>query len=131
MNILIAEDEEISRMLLKRILQPYGAVDTTPNGQEAYDTFVNKHGENQPYDLVCLDIMMPVRDGLSTLTAIRTFEKEKGIPLRHRVKVVMTTALGDKDHVLAAIHGRCDAYFLKPYNRTEILAKLRQLGLDM
>jgi two-component system chemotaxis response regulator CheY len=131
MTILIADDEEFNRLVLKKLLLPFGSIELARNGQEAYDAFVRNYEENHPYELVCLDIMMPVRDGLSTLREMRAFEEKKGIPTERRTKLVMTTALGDKEHVAEAIQGQCDAYFLKPYDRSKIVGKLRQLGLKI
>jgi len=55
------------------------------------------------FDLVCLDIMMPLLDGQAVLKEIRALETEHRVPAAKEVKVIMTTALGDKLNVVEAI----------------------------
>jgi hypothetical protein len=61
-NILVVEDELTSRELLKVILEPYGTIQTVADGIEAMKAF-NLALAKQPYDLICLDIMLPKMDG--------------------------------------------------------------------
>ncbi|HBR06758.1 MAG TPA: response regulator, partial [Desulfovibrio sp.] len=63
MNILIAEDDFTSRRLLQNILAPYGESMITVNGEEAVEAFTLALEQGRPFDLVCMDIMMPVMDG--------------------------------------------------------------------
>ena len=61
MKMLIAEDDSASRLLLQRLLEPYGQVHVVMNGRDAIDTFRLAMERNDPYNLVCLDITMPDR----------------------------------------------------------------------
>lgn len=63
MKILIVEDDFYSRKILKKFLTAYGEVDIAINGEEAVAAFKLAWEENQPYDLITLDIMMPIMDG--------------------------------------------------------------------
>ena len=78
MKILIVEDELTSRELLKVILEPYGTVETVADGIEAMKAF-NLALASQPYDLICLDIMLPKLNGQQVLKGIRKIEGDKGI----------------------------------------------------
>jgi len=76
MRILIAEDDYASRKFLYKFLSAYGECDITIDGIEAVDAFMLALDEGKPYDLVCLDIMMPKLDGTRALKAIRDVEKQ-------------------------------------------------------
>ena len=79
MRILLAEDDFATRKFMADFLSKYGDCDVTVDGMEAVDAFMMALEEEKPYDLVCLDIMMPVMDGYQALLGIRNLEKEKGI----------------------------------------------------
>lgn len=63
MKILIAEDDLASRQFLLQVLTGYGDCDVTVDGIEAVEAFTTAHKTKKPYDLICLDIMMPRVDG--------------------------------------------------------------------
>jgi len=89
MRILIAEDDYASRKFLYKFLSAYGECDITIDGIEAVDAFMLALDEGKPYDLVCLDIMMPKLDGTRALKAIRDVEKQRGIEGdRYKVKKI-------------------------------------------
>ena len=77
MKILLAEDDFVTRKFMVNFLSKYGECDVTVDGMEAVDAFMMALEDEEPYDLVCLDIMMPVMDGYQALVAIRKLEKEK------------------------------------------------------
>ena len=79
MRILIVEDDLASRKIMLKILSKYGECDVTVDGLEAVDAFMLAQKENKPYDLVCLDIMMPKLDGVKVLKVIRSLEDQKNI----------------------------------------------------
>ena len=92
MKILLAEDDFVTRKFMANFLSKYGDCDVTVDGMEAVDAFMLALEEDEPYDLVCLDIMMPVMDGYQALMGIRNIEKERNIPEDKQVKVIMATA---------------------------------------
>ncbi len=130
MRCLIVEDDFGSRRLLQAMLREYGSRDVVVDGQEAIDAFRLAWEENNPYDLVFLDIMMPNVDGQEALKRIRATEKDIGIPDRDRAKVVMTTALGDPENVVQAYYkGGADGYVVKPIKRESLVSELEKLGV--
>ena len=62
MRILLAEDDFVTRKFMTNFLSKYGECDVTVDGMEAVDAFMMAMEDGEPYDLVCLDIMMPVMD---------------------------------------------------------------------
>ena len=129
MKILIVEDDFVSRLLLKEILNIYGATETVVNGVEAVEAVRIALEANQPYDLICLDIMMPQMDGQEALKRIRSLEKDRGILSSNGTKVIIVTALDDPKNVFAAFYGLCDAYLVKPIDRADMIRNLRKLRL--
>ena len=70
MRILIAEDDFASRKFMLKFLSKFGECDITVDGMEAVDAYLMALDADTPYDLVCLDIMMPALDGYQALKAI-------------------------------------------------------------
>ena len=129
MKILVVEDDFISRKLLVKSLSGYGECDVAVNGREAIDAFALALNDGPRYDLICLDIMMPEVDGLEALKKIRALETERGIGELDGVKIIMTTALGDKTDILEAFTSGCEAYLVKPLDRDSLNRTLKELGL--
>jgi two-component system, chemotaxis family, chemotaxis protein CheY len=129
MRTLIVEDDFTSRLLLQELLRSHGTSHVAVNGQEAVEAVRLALEANDPYDLICLDIMMPKLDGHAALKHIRALEEAKGTWSSHGAKVVMTTALGDMKNVNAAFGSLCDAYLVKPIDKPKLLETLRQLAL--
>ena len=129
MKILIAEDDLASRRFLSKFLSQYGEVDLVVDGLEALDAYLIAIKEKAPYDLICLDIMMPKVDGVKVLRAIRDFESKQAVKIGHRVKVIMTTALAETDYVNQAFEIGCEAYAAKPIDTQKMLEVIKKLGL--
>ena len=130
MRILIAEDDFTSRKLMQKYLEPLGMCDLAVNGAEAVDAFESAHFSGAPYDLICLDIMMPVMDGQQVLKRVRHFEKLQGVLPAKEVKILMTSALDSPRHVVEAFYrGGCTDYLVKPIDKETVLNKLREVTL--
>jgi two-component system chemotaxis response regulator CheY len=132
MRILIAEDDFYCRKLMLACLAPLGECDAATNGQEAIDAFASGHKEGKPYDLICLDIMMPEVDGVEALKKIRDMEEgELGIKRRNRCMIIMVTALEDMKMIMSSYHSLCDAYVMKPIEQRQLLEQVRLLGFNV
>ncbi len=129
MKTLIVEDDPTSSFYLKEILKHYGPCDAALDGQKAVDAARAAIDAGEPYDLMCLDIMMPEMDGHEALRQIRALEEAKGIISIKGVKVVMTTALSDSENILASFRDQCDIYLTKPVDKAKLLSELRRLKL--
>lgn len=129
MRILLAEDDFATRKFMISFLSKYGECDVTVDGMEAVDAFMMALEDDEPYDLVCLDIMMPVMDGYQALMGIKNLEKERNIPQEEGVKVIMTTALNDEQNVKMAFDLGCTIYSGKPIDKTRFEQAMKKLGL--
>lgn len=129
MKTLVVEDDFTSRLLIQEILKSYGTVHAAANGKEALRAVRLSLEGQEPYDLICMDIMMPEMDGQEALRLIRELEESMGIVSSSGAKIIMITALGDLRSVGDAYGNLCDAYLLKPIKRALLLEELRKLGL--
>lgn len=129
MRILIAEDDFACRKFMLRFLSKYGECDITVDGIEAVDAFTMALEGKERYDLICLDIMMPVLDGYQALMQIRQKEEEFRIPPDKRAKIIMTTALNERRHVSKAFELGCTAYAGKPINQKKFVNVMKKLEL--
>jgi two-component system chemotaxis response regulator CheY len=129
MKILIAEDDFTSRIFLQEVLKKLGQVHVAVNGKEAVDAATAALDAGEPYDLICLDVMMPEMDGHEALKHIRRTEESRGIMFSRGATVVMTTALDHIHDIMQAFYGLCDGYLSKPISKGRVLEKLRELDL--
>lgn len=115
MRILLAEDnQQLRHVLVTALTSSHYQVDAVENGQEAVD-----HARENPYDVMILDIMMPVKDGLQALREIRA--------AGDRTYVMMLTALSEIDDKVTGLDAGADDYLAKPFSLKELLARLRSL----
>ena len=128
MRILIVEDDQASMLVLTTYLTQFGTVQTASDGEAGVAAFRKALTEGTPFHLVCLDIMMPKLDGQGALKQVRAVEKEFNIPTAKATKVIMTTALGDRENLLEALP-QCDAYLQKPVDRAQLLFYIKRFGL--
>lgn len=129
MKTLIVEDDFTSRLLLQELLKVYGLPHVAINGHEALEAVRAALAAKEPYDLICMDIMMPGMDGQQALREIRALEEANDIFSSEGARIIMTTALQDMQSKLDAFHGLCDAYLTKPIDKQKLLAELRGFGL--
>ncbi len=116
MKVLLVEDEEMLNSITAKYLRAEDmVVDTCLNGEEALETL-----SHSTYDVVVMDIMMPVMDGITALKKIR--EREISTP------ILLLTA---KDTVQDKVHGLnsgADDYLAKPFEFEELIARIYALG---
>ena len=113
MRILVAEDEQqLSHVLSSAMTASGYQVDIANNGQEAVE-----QAKETAYDVIILDIMMPVKSGLEALKEIRA--------TGNRTYIMMLTAMGEEDDKVTGLDAGADDYLTKPFSLKELLARLR------
>lgn len=119
-NLLLVDDNEDNRMLVKSYLKKYDIkITEADNGQVAYDTFIK--GD---FDLCFMDIQMPVMDGYTATAIIRSWEKNSG---RKRVPIVALTAFGMKEEKERSFESGCDYHLVKPIKKHELIKFLFEI----
>ena len=108
MKILVVEDDLVSRTVLMEMLSPYGNVEFAVDGEVALQSFSASYEKRQPYDLICLDIMMPKIDGQIVLERMREIEREQGVKKDVAVKILMVNSLSNRTNVLKELEEHCD-----------------------
>jgi len=129
MKILIAEDDRVSRNFLTQFMSQYGDCDVAVDGMETLDRFMDSIKNKEPYQLLCLDIMMPKVDGLKVLKVIRALEEQREVRRRDHLRIIMMTAITDTEHVDEAFRLGCDAYASKPVDTDQVTGVMKSLRL--
>lgn len=131
MRILLAEDELISRTMLQAMLEQWGQVDCAEDGQSAIEQTLKAAKEGKPYDLICLDILMPKVNGMDVLSKIREMEEKRILALKKGkcARIVMITGLSGAKTICDSFKEQCDAYLVKPVSLEKLTDTLKQLGL--
>jgi CheY-like chemotaxis protein len=114
-RVLLTDDHPINRQVIKLFLSPQGcAIEEASNGLEALEKLAT-----QPFDVVLLDVQMPVMDGKETIRRIRSSsEAWRSLPV---IALTADAMSGDREKLLAL--GMSD-YLSKPVDQRELLAKL-------
>ncbi len=128
MRILIVDDDYQSRLVLERLLHKFGECHVEESGKKAVAVFVQGLFENRPFDLVCMDIMMPEMDGQLALKIMRTVEEKWGVLPGEEAKIMMVSALDDVKEVSKAFFQGCATdYIVKPITADVLLKKVEKL----
>jgi CheY-like chemotaxis protein len=121
LKVLLVEDNRINQILAIRLLEKWGhGVTLAEHGQAALDLL----SEGAAFDIVLMDMQMPVMDGLAATQAIRAREKEHHLPRTPIVAMTANAMQGDREICIAA---GMDDYLSKPINQAELAEKLRTL----
>jgi two-component system, chemotaxis family, chemotaxis protein CheY len=129
LRILIVEDEFLSRKLLESHIESYGSCELADDGQGAIDAVKLSYEEGRPFDIVFLDIMLPLIDGLTALREIRAYEAGRGVEGGSACKVIMVTALNDAQTVMDSCKNRCEGYVTKPYSKKMLADAIARLNI--
>ena len=130
MRFLVVDDDFETRLLMQRLLRPYGEVDVATDGEECVAAFSHAHRDGEPYTLITLDILMPNVDGQQALREIREIEKELGIATEQQAKVIMVSGLDDCEELHDAFFlGEATSYIVKPINHQALLQEIAKLGV--
>ncbi len=123
MTILIADDDKLCRMLLRRVLSSMPGVEIS----EAEDGVAAWGLIERGFlpDLCIFDVMMPGLSGIDVLERIRMRP-----PTQH-LRVALCTTLNDREHVICAAKLRVDAYIIKPYHAESILREVHKVAQEI
>ncbi|WP_417070075.1 SpoIIE family protein phosphatase [Niveibacterium terrae] len=121
LRVLIADDTQANRALVRAYLVRLGfAVLMAVNGEEAVDVF-----RRERPDIVLMDVMMPVMDGLEATRRLRAEVCDRWVP------IVMLSALGGESDVIAGLNVGADDYLVKPLSYQTFAAKMRSVARSL
>ena len=127
---LIVDDSRYQRHLVLQALAGLFETEEAENGQQAIDLFAAAQAAGRPFDLVIMDILMPVLDGHESLAGIRRLERQAGVAQDAGLPVVMLSSLDDPANMLRAqFDSGAQAYVTKPFEAKTLLEALATLGL--
>ena len=119
-RVLLVEDNEINQLVACELLRGVGfSVDVADNGQIGLNRVQARHAEAQPYDIVLMDMQMPVMDGITASRLLRQSFSAQALPI---VAMTANAMQVDKDRCLAA---GMNGYVSKPINPEELWRALR------
>lgn len=119
LKVLLAEDSPDNRMLIEAYFKATGyELDAVENGEEAVDKFKSKR-----YDVVLMDIHMPVMDGYTAVRQIRQWERANG----GHTPVIALTASAQDEAVRESLAAGCDSHMAKPIRRATLLQAIAEI----
>jgi two-component system sensor histidine kinase/response regulator len=122
-KILVAEDNSINIQVARFILSPLASeLVFVLNGEEALIHFVNNH-----FDLILMDIKMPVMDGYEATQKIRLIEMERA--KGERIPIIAMTANNMYEELQECLNKGMDGYLTKPFNSDDVRNLLKTLEL--
>jgi two-component system chemotaxis response regulator CheY len=127
MKVLIVEDDLTTGHLMKYVVGRHADFTHAIDGEEAFDAFCDAFESGEPFDLVFLDLMLPIVDGQEVLQAIRQFEEQNGIIHTEGVPVVVTTSLEDNSEVHQAMAAGALDYLMKPVKTEKLLDIIKRV----
>ncbi len=117
LNILAAEDNGLNEFVLRKLLEPIQPnITVVTNGEEACDAF--RDGD---FDIILMDIQMPLMDGMAAIKWIRSFEGERG---RARTPIISLTANAMREQIAEYIAAGADANVSKPICEKALMAEI-------
>ncbi len=123
MRSIIVDDDEMGRLMLATLIEDFGPCDQAANGKIALEMFDKAVADGNPYDLICLDIIMPVMDGKATLHNVRERDQLRG----SKTKIFMISACSSPQDIEDAFfEGDCDDYVVKPFRRDAVIQMLER-----
>jgi signal transduction histidine kinase/ActR/RegA family two-component response regulator len=119
LRVLLVEDHPVNRQVVQLILAGVADVDIAVNGEEGVEAAkINR------YDVILMDMQMPVMDGVTATRAIRNREAEQGLA---RIPVIMLTANAMSDHAVQSVEAGADMHLAKPITADALLAALDEV----
>lgn len=122
LNILLVEDNFLNQKVVIATLEKAGhKVDLAKNGKIAVEKF-----DTNSFDLILMDIQMPIMDGITATKNIRELEKENG---RHPIKIIAVTAFAMEKDKEQCLNSGMDDFLSKPFKPNELLSIINKLRL--
>ena len=116
-SIIIADDNDMMRSILRGMLrgEEYDVIGEARNGLTAVEM-----AERLKPDIICMDVMMPEKNGIEALTEIKS-----AMP---QIEIIMVTSNSDPETVQESIQNGASGFIIKPFNAARVLDTLAKVG---
>jgi two-component system chemotaxis response regulator CheY len=129
MRVLVVEDDPSIRDMVEKFLSPLARCDLAEDGLSGLIAVEQAIDGGDPYDLVCLDLVMPNMDGWEALRRIRVLEDARGLA---RVRVLILTARDSSQNMRRFLSSSSsEGFLLKPFRKSELFDSIKALGLAL
>lgn len=130
MRCLIVDDDELGRELISLYLQQVASIEMAVDGKDAVEKYQAAFEAGKPYDLIIMDILMPVMDGHEAAKTIRHLEQGQGITPDKGTNIIVLSSLNTpKDIIESYVATQSSAHLVKPVTPEKLLKTLKQLEL--
>ncbi|WWD17868.1 hypothetical protein CI109_102312 [Kwoniella shandongensis] len=127
LSILLAEDNLVNQKLAVKLLEVAGhKIEVADNGEIALEKYKRRQLARTPFDVILMDVSMPVMGGMESTGLIREFEASEGYPRTPIIALTAHAMIGDKERCLSA---GMDEYVTKPLRRGDLLASIAKVLL--
>ncbi len=129
LKILVVDDSRYQRYTIQSVLSKYGKCDEAADGKEALRLFTEALQQEAGYDLIIMDILMPVMNGHEALKKIMNIQKL--IPeTAKKAKAIMLSSLDDPQNMMEAqFDSGAEYYITKPFEEDTLVEALQALDL--
>ena len=129
-RFLVVDDDEMGRLMLQDFLSEFAACDCAVNGREALDLFEKALAGGIPYDMLCVDLIMPEMNGLALIRKIRAIEKIHPFFSDIHTRIFVISASDSTwEKADLVLDNLCDDFITKPFNRDSLKADLYKYNL--
>lgn len=126
MKSLVIDDSKLIGLIMQETLERYGSCDVAFNPVDGFNKYVKSVNNNIPYDVIYLDLIMPIYNGYQILEMIRNYENSRGVK---NAIIIIVSGLYDEENKKKAMSLGADAYFVKPFNIDEFTEFFKDKGL--
>nr|XP_019015052.1 atypical/HisK protein kinase [Kwoniella pini CBS 10737]OCF53833.1 atypical/HisK protein kinase [Kwoniella pini CBS 10737] len=125
LSILLAEDNLVNQKLAVKLLEVAGhKIEVADNGEIAIEKYKRRQLARTPFDVILMDVSMPVMGGMEATGLIREFEANEGVPRTPIIALTAHAMIGDKERCLEA---GMDHYVPKPLRRGDLIAAIARV----
>ncbi|GBF51500.1 PAS domain S-box protein [Leptospira ryugenii] len=126
LKILLAEDSPENVFLVQTLVRKYPIeIEVAENGKVAFDKVIQSK-----FDLVLMDVQMPIMDGNESITKIRHYESSHSISEAKALPIIALTANVSKEDIKASFEAGCNSYLTKPVRKSDLLKLIYYYGKD-
>lgn len=129
MRALVVDDVKPNCRVMQAALAKYGECDSAANGRECVEAFHNAWKDNEPYQAILLDMVLPDMEGVKVLEVLRKIEAAMNIPYAQRARVFIVSSHDRAPYVTTLRNLGYDGWLDKPISLNSLIDKLRRAGL--